>query len=524
MKPLVPMREALADPDLLGGALPGDSWRVWRTLLIAAMGEALDDDERALFAQVTGREREPLHSVEEWWNIVGRRGGKTRTAGTLAAYVGGLCDHTGVLADGERGVIPILASETGQAGRAFNHVLGILQNSPSLSGLIERQTSDVISLANGIDVEVQPANFRTVRGATAVAVIADEVAFWRVEGSANPDAEILEAIRPSLDTTGGPLMVISSPFGKRGVLYQAFRQHHGPQGDPLVLVAKGPSKTFNPSLQQARIDRAYQRDPIKARSEYGAEFRNDLEGFVSLEIVEACVSVGVRERPPVAGVRYRAFVDPSGGSSDSMTLAIGHLEGEVVVVDAMREAKAPFSPAAVTREFSDLLKAYGVETVTGDRYAGEWPRQEFRRRGIGYALADQPKSALYLGLLPALNTQRVDLVDFPGLVSQIASLERRVAWGGRESIDHAPGAHDDVANVVAGLVRVLAGKGERPATAIGSWGSGPSFAGILNPLVGRFCSHPRRSTVEDLPPPEWVREPRSAAQRAAAADYLRRRG
>jgi len=37
------------------------------------------------------------------------------------------------------------------------------------------------------------------------------------------------------------------------------------------------------------------------------------------------------------------------------------------------------------------------------------------------------------------------------LVNQLASLERRTSRGGKETIDHSPGAHDDVANVVAGV-------------------------------------------------------------------------
>jgi hypothetical protein len=48
------VRRALTDRSLLGGVLGGDSWRTWRTLLIAAMGEALNDDERAIFRQLTG--------------------------------------------------------------------------------------------------------------------------------------------------------------------------------------------------------------------------------------------------------------------------------------------------------------------------------------------------------------------------------------------------------------------------------------------------------------------------------------
>lgn len=70
MKPRVSIREALEDPQLLGGALPGESWLLWRVLLIAAMGEALTEDERKLFESVTGRPEAPHERVDEFWNIV----------------------------------------------------------------------------------------------------------------------------------------------------------------------------------------------------------------------------------------------------------------------------------------------------------------------------------------------------------------------------------------------------------------------------------------------------------------------
>ncbi|WP_194943583.1 hypothetical protein [Brevundimonas sp. SPF441] len=456
MKPLVSMREALTDPNLLGGAIEGDSWLPWRTLLIAAMGEPLNQEERTIYTALTQRDLEPLEQVEELWGIVGRRGGKTRAAGTLAAYVGGLCDHAPFLAPGERGVIPILAASVTQAGRAFMHAKGILQHSPVLADLIEGEpTADTIRLSTLVDIEVKPANFRTVRSITAVAAIADEIAFWQIEGAANPDSEILNALRPSLATTGGPLFVISSPYAKRGELYGTFRRDYGANGDPVVLVAKGASREFNSTLPQRVVDRAYARDAAAAASEYGGEFRNDVQAFIDRDVVDACVSQGVTERRPVGWVTYFAFVDPSGGSNDAMTLAIGHADGEMAVLDAVRERKPPFSPEAVVEDFCGLLNEYGITEVTGDRYAGEWPRERFRKNGIAYNVADRPRSDLYRDMLPGLNSRTADLLDNPMLVTQIVGLERRVARGGKESIDHAPNGHDDLANAVAGVLSLI---------------------------------------------------------------------
>ena len=71
-----------------------------------------------------------------------------------------------------------------------------------------------------------------------------------------------------------------------------------------------------------------ERDAAAASAEYLAQFRTDVESFISREAVEACISLSVHERPSERAHSYVAFVDPSGGSSDSMTLAIAHTEGK----------------------------------------------------------------------------------------------------------------------------------------------------------------------------------------------------
>src|ERR1700722_5157649 len=234
----------------------------------------------------------------------GRRGGKTRAMAILAAYLAACIDHRGILAPGERGVIPLLAASVQQAANAFAFVEGVFAVAPNFKDLVEGSTSDTLSLKTGIDISVRPASFRTIRGITAVAVICDEIAFWRSDDSANPDKEILKALRPSLATTGGPLIAISSPHAKRGELYGTFKRHFGQAGDPLILVAKAPSREMNPTLPQRVIDRAIEADPEAASAEYGAEFRGDLEIFVSREAIEASVAKGVTVRSPLARIGY----------------------------------------------------------------------------------------------------------------------------------------------------------------------------------------------------------------------------
>jgi hypothetical protein len=125
------------------------------------------------------------------------------------------------------------------------------------------------------------------------------------------------------------------------------------------------------------------------------------------------VPKGVTERGALRReFTYFGFVDPSGGSSDSMTLAIGHMEKGRAVLDCIRERRAPFSPDDVVQDFATVLRGYGVYSVHGDRYAGEWPREAFKRRHrISYLPSLKLKWEMYRELLPKINSGEVSLLD-----------------------------------------------------------------------------------------------------------------
>jgi len=317
-----------------------------------------------------------------------------------------------------------------------------------------RQTSEAVELDNGITIEVRGASFRRLRGPTLVAVVLDELAFFHSDESANPDIEIINAVRPALGTTSGLLACISSPYARRGELWNAYKAEYGDKGDASILVAKGGTRDLNPSYEQSKIDREYERDAAYAQAEYGGEFRTDVETFLAYEVVALAITEGVFERPYEPRHKYVGFVDPSGGSGDSFTLAIAHKEGETSVIDVVRERKSPCEPPAVVEEFAHVLRAYHVNTIEGDYYAGEWPKSIFRQHNITYEPAKLNKSEIYRDALPLLNGRKALLLDNRTMQRQLVSLERKTSRGGRDSIDHPPGAKDDVANAVCGaLVR-----------------------------------------------------------------------
>jgi hypothetical protein len=78
---------------------------------------------------------------------------------------------------------------------------------------------------------------------------------------------------------------------------------------------------------------------------------------------------------------------------------------------------------------------------------------------------EHPRGLLYLNFLPLINSGKVRLLANTRMISQLVGLERTSARGGRDSIDHAKGVHDDVANAAAGAL--LAAAANLPATRTG---------------------------------------------------------
>lgn len=460
------MREALESPDVLGSVLPGESWAYWRTVLIASQGEPLKPEELEIYRELSGRTEAPTKPFKELWAVCGRRAGKTQALAAGASYFARLIDYSDSFGKGQRGRVPVMAAAKDTAKEAFNYLLGIFLEVPHFSEMLDGEpTSDTIRLLNRIDIQVMTANYRTVRGPTPVAAICDELAFWHIEGSANPDKAVLTALRPGLATLGSPLFVLSSPYARKGELWKAYDKHFGSDDSTRTLVIQAPTLTMHKSetLAEERAE-AFADDPASAAAEWDAEFRKDIEAFVSIEQVRACYDGKVIERPPEAGKTYRAFVDVSGGGADAMDLAIAHREDKIAVLDLVRELPAGTSPAKVVETFAEILKAYGIRSIRGDRYGKEWVQERFREAGITYEESVLSKSQIYAAWLPVLNSHLCHLLPIPKLEQQLVSLERKTSRGsGQDIIDHPQrkGAHDDMANAACGAI-VMCSQGTQP--------------------------------------------------------------
>jgi hypothetical protein len=442
---------AMNDPRLFEPFFRGPSWDGWRAVLKGAFALPMTDSELEFFRTVAERDP-PLKRVRELWIVAGRRAGKDSVASMCLAHAGAMFDQQHRLRPGERALTACLAYDRDQAKIIHSYARGYFNESALLNQLVEAddRASD-FQLSTRVDVAVLTNSFRAVRGRPILLAVMDELSVWRDENSQNPDQEIYRALLPGLASVDGMLIGISSPYRKSGLLWDKFRKHFGQPSDD-VLVIRAPTRTLNPTIPQEIIDQAIAEDPAAAKAEWLAEFRDDIAGWLAGEVIESAVDSGVTVRPPGYSFEYVGFVDPSGGSRDSFTAAVAHMEDDVAILDALLEITPPFNPASATKQIADLLKSYKLGDCIGDRYAAAWVTSEFERCGIRYKHSERDRSAIYQDTLPLFTSARARLLDNRRLVSQFAGLERKTSSMGKDRIDHGPGGHDDLCNAAAGAL------------------------------------------------------------------------
>jgi hypothetical protein len=449
---------------------PAASWRAWRTFIKAVEGERLTDAEMAIYTRHTGRrEQPPAGGFSEVWVPVGRGGGKSSVAAGIVTATACFNDWTPRLRPGEVGRAMLLSMSKDQAGIIHGYCVGLLESDPTLRARIVSVDKETITLTGSVEIVVAANSFRTVRGHSLILCVLDECAFYRSEESGNPDVELFRAVKPGLGRVRGSRLIgISSPYAKKGILYDKTRDHYGVDASP-VLVWMGTTEDMFPDFDRAVLDAAFADDPTYAQSEYGRDgvisFRSDVANFLDMDLLRTLT----REKPPELGrqkdVRYHAAADPSGGRNDAYSLAISHHDKATkrVVVDLVRAMRPPFNPSAVVAEYAALLKTYGVREVTLDGYAAEIAAAPWRENGIEPRKNSMSTSDVFLNAQPLFSRGAVEIPDLRPLLLELSNLERRVGPLGKDSVGHprhSRHAHDDMAAACCASI-VLADKAAR---------------------------------------------------------------
>jgi hypothetical protein len=500
----------------------GADWIVWRVFLKGVYALPMDARELEIFRRYTGRRYPPGHQVSEVAGIVGRRGRKSAVLGLLAFYQA-IRRKYDALAGGERAWSLTLSTKIDDAAKIHENVNAIL-NCVQLEHLRDGAPhGDTIPLRTNVDVKIRASNIKAGRGRAVVFAGLDEFAFLPTEGAKIPDEEVLRGIRPAMANVPNALLaMMSSPYAMRGEFYKFHQRYYGKDDEDNLVWRADTISMHDTEAIRVFVAKEYERDPVSAASEFGLPdkgivFRKDVLIFISPELVDALVQAG-RDSLPACSMapaktgereprrfHYFAFIDVSGGSSDSFCLAIAHwdrliehteervfppTEDEIkaakamglkdppppvvvkvdgkAVLDGVWEWPAPFNPKVVTAAAAEIMKRYHLTWGTGDAYGGEWPRAEFGVHTIGYTISDLTKHEIYKAVLPVLNSYSAELTDDPATNGQLKALDRRVTANGREIIDHPPNGHDDRINAAAGAIEL--------AYRLGPWQDDPQVA------------------------------------------------
>jgi phage terminase large subunit-like protein len=323
-----------------------------------------------------------------------------------------------------------------------------------LKQYVARERSEEVELTTGISIVCYACSYSTVRGPSVVCAICDEMAFWHhKETAANPEEEVLAALRPAMVTfSTSKLIKISTPYRKEGVLWREFQE----RAELEQLVWQIPSAEMNPTIQERSLERARKRDESKFRREFLAEFTDDIAGWIVPDVLEACIVRNRTELPHIENGNYVVAVDPAFKHND-FALAVLHKtpDGPVVVDRVARWAgtkKAPLCYEWVCEQIARISNEYGIREVTGDQYCAAVIKQHFDKLGIRYheyTFGANTRADLFGNLKHLLVQRKIELIDEPVLLQQLRALEERRTSSGNTDIRPSYSQKDDVAVAVA---------------------------------------------------------------------------
>lgn len=371
-------------------------------------------------------------------------------------------------------------------GVAYGTIRSLVEASPYLRNLAVnfRDGAGEIKLPKNIVIHCQTSSARSTRGFANIVNLYDEQAhFFDTKGNLSAD-EIYEANNPNLD----PLypisksLILTSPAGKQGKTWELFKT-----GMPLRVMDKTPEHgqhawravfqyatwEMNPApwaqLDSELMQSELKRNPDKFWMERGARFCDTVDAALPAEKVLACAKRIQISLAPTHFDKVTARVvtlDPA-LTGDSYGLAMGHKEGDVVIVDLVKYWEAPdrshpISPTEVEAFIRFLHVHFRLTHVVADQFESYSTCERLRREGIPMHrihATSQYNQPAYESLTRRIITETIEYPKHTRTLNELTFLQRKVT-SNRTRYEAAVGYSDDIADCLARLVYTL--ETERP--------------------------------------------------------------
>jgi hypothetical protein len=232
--------------------------------------------DRVSFAQRAGLEPDPWQrdllesSSDRVLLNCCRQSGKSTMTGIVALHRA--LYHPGSL-------VLCLAPALRQSQELFGKIAGFYRDlGRPVAPQGERKLS--LELENGSRIITLPGSEKTIRGFSGAALLL-------VDEASRVDDGLYYAIRPMLAVSGGSLMMLSTPFGKRGAFFEEWTQGAGWERYEVPA-------SQCPRISEAFLEEERQSLPRRVyRQEYECSFEETDDQVFSFEDVAAAISKDV---------------------------------------------------------------------------------------------------------------------------------------------------------------------------------------------------------------------------------------
>lgn len=395
--------------------------------------------------------------------VAGRRAGKSRILGGLRLLHGMLTRDVTSCAPGQIPTALVVAPNDTLRAEVLQYARGavdandtlrpMLRKSSSSSFDIQRPDGRVIRFATG----VATAGGYGARGRSLTDCMLDEVAFFRDRSAHINDEDIFRAALPGI-LPGGQMIVASTPWAEKGLLYELWSRNREKSIDAIVFHA--PTLALRPEAADI-VARETARDPDNARREFGAEFmRGGTEVFFDRALIESCVD-DAQTLPRVAhpGDVVMAGAD-FGFRSDSSALVVAHRTPDNVIrigelVELLPEPGKPLKPSETVGRFATTIAAHGAGWLMADGHYREAIVEHLANHSLAFADAPGTPADAYVRVRALMREGRVRLPRHARLLHELGEVEGRATPGGRMAITLPRWARGGHCDLVSALVLAL---------------------------------------------------------------------
>lgn len=425
-------------------------------------GGPLDARERRMARRLTGANMlapPKPGGYSEAYLRCGRRSGKSTRIAAPLAVAALLADVDHVLAPGEGARVLLVAPRRDQTRTLLDACSGLLD----LLGVAHEKLNSLIRVQGlRVSIETSTADEVAGRSASAVLVVVDEAALLPYEsGAAGNDRELVAALKPTLSTTGGRFVMLSTPWGQEGVHFEKTEQLWG-QLSGRGVAFRAPTWLLNSAkFPDEASTRAFEEDEKIWSREWAAIPGHHDSAAFSPDDLESGRDKGVRQRDPVPGIAYACGYD-EGGRHSARACVITHDElrstpagshARFTIVDFAKrwEPGRGTDHDEVMKQVAAIAGRYNNAVVQRDLFSGDAVQSALRRHATAsteVSMAPQQQTQRFRDLQVLVETHRLRLLDDERLLKEMRGFRETLHQGGRISFHGSTKGGDDLVDAL----------------------------------------------------------------------------